>query len=534
VWRGSTNSGNTFATHDDWVNSVAFSPDGQYLVSGSGDGTARVWEAATRTEIARMTHDDWVNSVAFSPDGKYVVSGSNDGTARVWEVLSENEIFRITLERGSVWFVAFSPNGQHIALGGCGELEDIENLVCARGKISILDINTEKEIFQRTYDDWVNSVAFSPDSQYIVLGGDDGTARVLEIPSGTEIARVTHGDWVNSVDFGPDNQYVVSGSSDGTARVWEAATGKEIARIIHDESVKSVAFSPDGQYVVSGSDDGTARLWEAGTGKEIVRMTHDDWVRSVAFSLDGHYVVSGSADGSIRLWSWNPVDLIASTCSRLSRNLTNAEWKQYLGDEPYQATCPNLPIHPTVIAETILPTLLNANDDNRNQMAVEIASEMLKVNSTGENSNEQAIKLVNSTILDGIYVSAPDLEAGKIEPLLILLEDAKMNRLEIDDATILNSMCWFGSIYGYAEDVLQYCEQAVALFNDDEAFRDSRGLARALTGDYPGAIEDFQFFIDYGEYYDETWVQQRQEWIVALGEGKNPFTPEVLESIKNQ
>ena len=63
-------------THDGSVNSVAFSPDGKYVVSGSYDNTARVWEAATGKEVARMTHDDSVNSVAFSPDGKYVVSGS--------------------------------------------------------------------------------------------------------------------------------------------------------------------------------------------------------------------------------------------------------------------------------------------------------------------------------------------------------------------------------------------------------------------------------------------------------------------------
>ena len=66
----------TRMTHDDPVYSVAFSPDGKYVVSGSDDNTARVWEASTGKEIARMTHDDYVYSVAFSPDGKYVVSGS--------------------------------------------------------------------------------------------------------------------------------------------------------------------------------------------------------------------------------------------------------------------------------------------------------------------------------------------------------------------------------------------------------------------------------------------------------------------------
>ena len=71
-------------THDDWVFAVAFSPDGRWVVSGSGDGTARVWDAATGHEVARMTHDDLVCAVAFSPDGRWVVSGSDDKTARVW------------------------------------------------------------------------------------------------------------------------------------------------------------------------------------------------------------------------------------------------------------------------------------------------------------------------------------------------------------------------------------------------------------------------------------------------------------------
>src|SRR5258706_601080 len=71
-------------THDSYVYSVNFSPDGKYVVSGSADNTARVWEAATGREVARMTHNGSVNSVAFSSDGKYVVSGSDDNTARVW------------------------------------------------------------------------------------------------------------------------------------------------------------------------------------------------------------------------------------------------------------------------------------------------------------------------------------------------------------------------------------------------------------------------------------------------------------------
>jgi hypothetical protein len=106
--------------------------------------------------------------------------------------------------------------------------------------------------------------------------------------------------------------------------------------------------------------------------------------------------------------------------------------------------------------------------------------------------------------------------------------------LEVDDPEELNYVCWDGSLYGYVQDVLQYCEEAVALEPDEAHIRDSRGLARALLGDYAGAIEDFQFFVDYGidQGWDESDVQQRQQWIIDLKAGKNPFTPEVLDSLK--
>ena len=120
-----------------------------------------------------------------------------------------------------------------------------------------------------------------------------------------------------------------------------------------DGHVSSVAFSPVGKYVVSGGLDNAARVWDAITGQEIARMTHDDIVQSVAFSPDGKFVVSGSADGIVRVWLWSPEDLIADACSRVTRNLSRAEWEQYIGDAlPYQAVCPNLPIEPEI---TITP-----------------------------------------------------------------------------------------------------------------------------------------------------------------------------------
>jgi uncharacterized delta-60 repeat protein len=126
VWEATSGREVARLTHDDWVTAVAFSPDGRYVVSGGCDkrdenyrcieGTARVWEAATGREVARMTHGDEAGAVAFSPDGQYVVSASVDGTARVWEATSGREVARMTHDRW-VTAVAFSPNGQYVVSG---------------------------------------------------------------------------------------------------------------------------------------------------------------------------------------------------------------------------------------------------------------------------------------------------------------------------------------------------------------------------------------------------------------------------------
>jgi len=231
--------------------------------------------------------------------------------------------------------VAFSPDGKYVVSGGWNNTAHV------------WEASTGKEIARMTHDGEVSSVAFSPDGKYVVSGSFDDTARVWEVVTGQEIVRMTHNEGVDSVAFSPDGKYVVSGSFDDTARVWEASTGKEIARMTHDGHVSSVAFSPDGKYVLSIIADNTACVWEASTGREIARKTHDGEVSSVAFSPDGKYVVSGSLDNTARVWVWQAQDLIANACVYIPRNLTRVEWDQYIGDAlPRQAICPNLPIEP--------------------------------------------------------------------------------------------------------------------------------------------------------------------------------------------
>jgi WD40 repeat protein len=301
--------------YDNLVTSIEFSANEKYLLVKGNNNAVRVLEADTGKEVASIVHDDLVDSATFSLDSNYVISESSDfvsgrSDVRVWKIGNRQEI------------TSMIPDGNNMPT----------NVVTS---------------------------AFTPDGKYEAwLEGN--VVHIVDAATGDEIAHMTHDKRVASIAFSPNGNYIISGSVDKTARVWEVATGNEIARMNHDSWVYYVAFSPDGRYVASGDVDGTSRVWESDTGKEIARMSYAGPVFSVAFSPDGKYVVSTGCyqffpgsnvgycmTGIVQTWMYHPEDLIADACSRVTRNLTRAEWAQYIGDVlPYQAVCPNLPIEP--------------------------------------------------------------------------------------------------------------------------------------------------------------------------------------------
>jgi WD40 repeat protein len=287
----------TLQGHTGVVTSVAFSSDGIYVLTGSGDGTARLWGAEAGKELRRFqSHSGWVQSVAFSSNGRYLLTGSRDalgsahGTARLWELESGREVWRFEADWASVSSVAFSPDGRYVLTG--------------RVKARLWEVKTGREA-RRFEGPWPggHSLAFSPDGRYVLTGSDPPL--LWEAETGREVRRFEGEPGITlSVAFSPNGRYVLTGSTDGQARLWEADTARKVRMFhSHSGSVNSVAFSPDGRYVLSGSDDETARLWEAETGREVRRFEgHSAKVRSVAFSPDGRYVLTGNEDNTARLW----------------------------------------------------------------------------------------------------------------------------------------------------------------------------------------------------------------------------------------
>ncbi len=285
----------TLTGHSSTVCSIAISPDGQTLVSGSWDNSIKIWQLSTREEIRTLMGDSkWVLSLAISPDGKTLVSGSADSVIKIWQLSTGQEIRALKGHSSWVRSLAISPDGQMLVSGS----ED--------NTIKIWQLSTGQEIHTlKGHSSWVRSLAISPDGQTLVSGSDDSTIKMWNLNTGQEIRTLKgHSSWVLALGISPDGQTLVSGSDDSTVKIWNLSTGQEIRTLTgHSGSVFSLAISPEGQTLVSGGGDSTVKIWQLSTGQEIRTLTgHSNWVLSLAISPDGRILVSGSSDSTIKIW----------------------------------------------------------------------------------------------------------------------------------------------------------------------------------------------------------------------------------------
>jgi eukaryotic-like serine/threonine-protein kinase len=284
----------TLSGHSKEVNSVAFSPDGKTLASGSNDGTAKLWDARTG-ELLRTfeTPDSEVVAVAFSPDRDAIAMATvgNEGDGFVFIRDSKTGEVKQKLTASNIQAVAFSPDSRTLAVANISSSLNLWEVATAKLKQTLVgqDIQT-------------HAVAFSPDGKMLAGGGYGNTVKLWKVDTGAlEQTLVGHDSEITALAFSPDGKLLASGSDDGTVKLWEAETGllKQTLRA-PDASITSVAFSPDSKFI-AGACDRTILLWETQAGRLITTLTdHEDLIHSVAFSPDGRMLASGGA--TLKLW----------------------------------------------------------------------------------------------------------------------------------------------------------------------------------------------------------------------------------------
>ena len=306
-----------FEGHTDFVWSVAFSPDGQTLASGSWDGKIRLWNLRTlQHETTLIGHSSQVRSVAFSPDGQTLASGSWDRTVRLWDTSTKQ--LKRTLSGYNIepiTSVAFSPDGQTIA-GGTINYHTIHLWDTSTGHYKTgLTGHTDRVIF----------IAFSPDGQTLASGSEDRTIRLWNTTTWKVKRTLTgHTQSVESIVFSPDGLTLASGSRDSTVRLWNPETGKLKTTLTgYTDWVSPLAFSPDGEILAGSSHDQRIRLWNTKTGEYKNALQVDaGHLMSLAFSPDGEMLASGTKDGILRLWNFQTLLEQSPTLEPLPNKIT--------------------------------------------------------------------------------------------------------------------------------------------------------------------------------------------------------------------
>jgi WD40 repeat protein len=274
--------------------SAAFAPDSASVVTVGGS-EATLWSVPIGRQLLSFSPHATVASAGFSPNGQRVITGSWDNSAKIWNVDSGRVDIKLEGQHaGYVNAVAFSPTGDTVLTAS----DDHSTKLWDAKSGQVLRTLTG-------HTDRVRDAVFSADGSLVLTASNDATARLWNTATAAAVRTFAGHSWaVLAAAISSDGRIVVTASEDNTAKLWDARTGKELRTLTgHTARVTCVAVSRDASRVLTGSQDHSIKLWDARTGKELLTLKgHTQEVTSVSFSTDSRQALSSSRDGTAILW----------------------------------------------------------------------------------------------------------------------------------------------------------------------------------------------------------------------------------------
>jgi WD40 repeat protein/serine/threonine protein kinase/tetratricopeptide (TPR) repeat protein len=285
---------------------VAWSPDGNRLVSGSDDGKIRIWDPVDRKVVLSIDGHDvgklspqfgLIRSLAWSSDGTRVASGGLDGNVKVWNVGDGSEVFALPNDHGPVWSVAWGPEGTQLAASyQNGTIRVVEGL----------NSTPKEHAFQAHEPTWLGArtLAWSPNGDSLASSGADGFVKIWDATGGIERARMPSQEAVFSIAWSPDGSRLASTDTNSLVTTWDAATAVKISTLrSHSSWVEAVVWSPDGTRLASCGLDNTVRISDPNLGEETLVLHGDTgWFHDISWHPDGAQLAAASSDGHIWIW----------------------------------------------------------------------------------------------------------------------------------------------------------------------------------------------------------------------------------------
>ncbi len=321
--------------HNASVVSLQFSNNPDYFYSAGSDGRVMKWQLSNKGKTAELIYegDHLIESIDISSDDRFLlVVTKNQGI-----ILIDNEAYS---ELGTETQRHVITDGELVQSAVFVPSEHKLLLVTKNGEIKSKGFGKEKQI--GTTSQQVSSAIVNKKNKNLYLGKSTGTIELWEDTLSSKI-HLKEAYAVNAMAISPDFKTLAIGREKGDIILWDIE--KEIiTRTIsgHQSAITDLDFSPNNEMLLSSSRDRTVRIWDINNSKKLplVFDDHNDWVLTACFDPTGNQVISGSKDNYIRFWPVSHSVLAKRICDLVDRDLTEAEWKEYIGEEiPYRTTC---------------------------------------------------------------------------------------------------------------------------------------------------------------------------------------------------